>query len=378
MHSRKDQARVPQQDSIPIPRGHKDRTAIVGPELGGLSPGSSFGEMLMSHKQQAYNSTIIADELTYVLLIDKELYARSFGAHRMEWENKAKFVNQSPIFCNLTPAKKNLLMENLKPRDIQFGNRFVKQGSVCNSLFFVCSGWGKVIADMRLSMTQYEAMKVGSNAKGQSSGRKTACCDRPQTKAEKLDPSRPLSVIERRRHRQRYGYAAIETFLRQRELSMTTTGPNDIIGDIEIIMNIPTYCASVDCMENLRIYELSKYNFYHIIDQRCPETFNLIQKGVLAKLHYRAQRYTEIPLYSLLYEQASTRPVKERKTSRETRGGSIPRPSLWAKKILEVQTLKRLTGIARATGSPAKIGDVSLAAKTAVTVDNNSKESKSR
>lgn len=155
-------------------------------------------------------------------------------------------------------------MENLKPVEIQFGNRFVKQGSICNSLFFVCRGWGKVIADVRMSMTQYEAMKASSKVKDKSSGRRTACCNREQTKT--LDPSRPLSVIEKRRHRQEYGYVAIETLLRQRESPVTTTGPNDVIGDIEIIMNLPTYCASVECMEELRVYKLSKYNFYQIIN----------------------------------------------------------------------------------------------------------------
>lgn len=375
MHARKDHARVPQQDSVPIPRGHKDRITVVGPELGGLPSGSSFGEMLMSHEHQTYNSTIIADELTYVLLIDEELYVRSFGAHKMEWENKVKFVNQSPLFRNLTPAIKNLLMENLKPREIQFGNRFVKQGSICNSLFFVCRGWGKVIADLRLSMTQYEAMKASSKTKRESSGRKTACCERSQTKPKTLDPSRPLSVIERRRHRKKYGYVAIETLLRQRELPVTTTGPKDIIGDIEIIMNLPTYCASVECMENLRVYELSKYNFYQIINQRCSQTYDLIQKGVLAKLYYRAQRHKEIPLYSLLYEQACAAPVEERKHSRAS---SIPRPSLWAKKILEVQAMKKFTGIVRETEPPARLSDNSLSTKTTATADSESKESKSR
>ena len=90
MYARKDLARVPQQDSVPIPRSNKDRVAVVGPELGGLPTGSSFGEMVMSHEHLTYNVTIIADELTYVLLIDEALYARSFGAHKLEWENKGK------------------------------------------------------------------------------------------------------------------------------------------------------------------------------------------------------------------------------------------------------------------------------------------------
>ena len=110
IHARKDLPRGPQQDSGPIPRSNKERSALVGPDLGRLSAGSSFGEMVMtSDHQSRYNSTIIAEELSQVLLIDKELFLRSFGVNNLEWQRKMQFVNQSPLFQSLTPAIKNLL-----------------------------------------------------------------------------------------------------------------------------------------------------------------------------------------------------------------------------------------------------------------------------
>ena len=307
---------------------------------------------MTSRDQLRYNATIIAEELTYVLLIGEELYARSFGAHKLEWQNKVQFVDQSALFRSLTPAIKNLLMENLKPLEVQFGNRFVKQGSVCNSLFFVSRGWGKVIADLRLSMTQYEAMKGSAKPKDKSSGRKTALCEREQTKRNKLDPSRPLSVIERRRHRQEYGYVAIETLLRQRELQVTTTGPHDVIGDIEIMMNLPTYCASVECLENLQVYELSKYNFYQIIAQRCTHTYDVLKKSVQAKLRFRSQRLKDIPLYVLLYERVSSSAQDRKKTRGLSAPSERPLTSLWAKKALQVTKIKKMTRVIKPLQPP--------------------------
>ena len=225
--------------------------------------GSSFGEMVKtSDHQSRYNSTIIAEELSQVLLIDKELYLRSFGVNNLEWQRKMKFVNQSPLFQSSTPAIRNLLMDSLKPLEIQFGNRFVKQGNVCSSLYFICQGWGKVINEVRTSMTQYEAMIASKKVKDKPSGRRPVCSERVGHSCKKLDPSRPLSVIERRRHREEYGYVAIETLFRQREPHVTTIEPNDVIGDIEIFLDLPTYCATVECLENLQVYELSKYNFF--------------------------------------------------------------------------------------------------------------------
>ena len=333
VHAREDHGGAPQRDTVSIPRGQRERVAMVGPELRHISAGGSFGERAMLCEHPPYNVTVIADELMHVLLIDRTLYARSFGAHKLEWEKKVEFVKQSPLLRHLTPAIQNLLMENLKPREIQFGNRFIKQGGVCNSLFFVCSGWGKVIADLRISRTQYEAMKATSRSKEKSSGRKTISCDREYIHTKKLDPSRPLSVINRRKYMQEFGYVAVETLLRQREVPVTTTGPNDVIGDIEVIMNFPTYCASVDCIETLHVYELSKFDFYQIVNHRSTETDDLLRNGALAKLCFRAQRLKNIPLYTLLYERALT-PLKE-----PTR-----KASLWAQKANQIRTINKMVG----------------------------------
>ena len=258
---------------------------------------------MTSDHQSRYNSTIIAEELSQVLLIDKELYLRSFGVNNLEWQRKTQFVNQSPLFQSLTPAIKNLLMESLKLIEIQFGNRFVKQGNVCNSLYFICQGWGKVIAEVPTSMIQYEAMIASKKVNDKSSGRRTVCSERVGHSCKKLDPSRPLSVIERRRHRQQYGYVAIETLFRQRETHVTTIGPNDVIGDIEIFLDLPTYCTTVECLENLQVYELSKYNFFQIITQRCAKTCNILQRGVQTKLRFRSHSRNKRSALSNYYEE---------------------------------------------------------------------------
>ena len=303
---------------------------------------------MTSDHQSRYNSTIIAEELSQVLLIDKELYLGSLGVNNLEWQRKMQFVNQSPLFQSLMPAIRNLLMESLKPLEIQFGNRFVKQGNVYNSLYFICQGWGKVIAEVRTNMIQYEAMIASKKVKIVRS--KNSCSERVGHSCKKLDPSRPLSVIERRRHRQQYGYVAIETLFRQRETHVTTIGPNDVIGDIEIFLDLPTYCTTVECLENLQVYELSKYNFFQIITQRCAKTCNILQRGVQTKLRFRSQRLKDIPLYSLLYERSLMFP-KDRK---KIQGISAPpfqiitkrnAASLWTKNALGSNKLGKITGV---------------------------------
>ena len=256
---------------------------------------------MTSDHQSRYNSTIIAEELSQVLLIDKELYLGSLGVNNLEWQRKMQFVNQSPLFQSLMPAIRNLLMESLKPLEIQFGNPFVKQGNVYNSLYFICQGWGKVIAEVRTNMIQYEAMIASKKVKIVRS--KNSCSERVGHSCKKLDPSRPLSVIERRRHRQEYGYVGMETLFRQRETHVTTIGPDDVIGDIEIFLDLPTYCVTVECLENLQVYELSKYNFFQIITQRCAKTCNILQRGVQTKLRFRSHSRNKRSALSNYYEE---------------------------------------------------------------------------
>ena len=124
------------------------------------------------------------------------------------------------------------------------------------------------------------------------------------------DLVRPLTVIEKRRRRLEHGFVAMETRLRQREIQATTIGPNDVIGDVEMILDIPEYCTSVECVETLEVYELDKGSFQRLIARRSAETLELLRKVVVAKLRLRVERFNEIPLFKYLLERATTLPKK--------------------------------------------------------------------
>ena len=347
VHVRKEQSGLLHQDSTPVPRLQKDRNLIIGPEIGLLTTGNSFGEMIVtSNNHHGYNATLVAEETTCVLFIDKELYSRSFAAHQLEWQKKVDFVHWSTLFQKMTPTIKNLLIDNLKPRQIQFGNRFVRQGDACNSLFFISRGWAKVIADIQLSRVQFEEIKMKATKTPNLSGRRSSFSGRERETRRLLDRRRPLSVIERRRYRQKYGYNAIEALFRDREIQVTTIGPNDVIGDIELTLNLPTYCASFECLENLQVYELNHNNFQHIIVHRSPKTFNHIKKVVLSKLRFRSQLVADIPLYSFLCECAQ--PFSQ--------DCKIHRPEVttWKKKVVEI---RKKSEVGKAVGQAKPVAE---------------------
>lgn len=55
VHAREDHGGAPQQDTVSIPRGQRERVAMVGHELRHISAGGSFGERAMLCEHPPYN-----------------------------------------------------------------------------------------------------------------------------------------------------------------------------------------------------------------------------------------------------------------------------------------------------------------------------------
>lgn len=310
---------LPQHDMGAV-RSTQERLAYFGTELGSLKGGRSFGEMVLTSERKDRNATVIADELTDLIIINEELYKKSFQVHNLEWKEKSSFALACPLFLSWPTALKALLIENLKLHKIHFGNRVVEQGHPCNSVYFIAKGAARVLSDPRKSKEQCEALSPKRVPKKKEIN--------VEEEVEKIelnameDLLRPLTVIERRRRRIKHGFVAMETRLRQREIQAATIGPNDVIGDIEMVLDIPEYCASVECVETLEVYELDKASFQRLVARRSPETLELLRKLVITKLKLRTERFEEIPLFKYLFNRAICLPQYEK--PKEIRKNYIP------------------------------------------------------
>ena len=324
-------------------RSTQERLAYFGTELGCLKSGRSFGEMVLMSDKKERNATVIADELTELIIISEKLFMKSFHVYNFEWKKKSNFALAFPLFISWPTALKALLIENLKMHKIQFGNRVVEQGCPCNSVYFIEKGAGKVTSDPRKSKEQYETLNPKRREKKYGD------------KEEKIelnaieDLVRPLTVIEKRRRRLEHGFVAMETRLRQREIQAATIGPNDVIGDVEMILDIPEYCTSVECVETLEVYELDKGSFQRLIARRSPETLELLRKVIVTKLRLRVERFNEIPLFKYLLERATACPQKakakaishQQQAAMRPLMGKGPRKAVKMNVIIGGQTLKK-------------------------------------
>ena len=309
-------------------RGAQERVAYFGNELGNLKSGKSFGEMVLMSDKKERNATVIADEMTELIVINEELFKRAFYAYNIEWKEKSAFALACPLFASWPTALKALLIENLKMHKIQFGNRVVKQGSPCNAVYFIAKGAAKVLSDPRKCKEQFEAFapKKRKKKKERNHGEiEEEEGEEGKTELNALeDLVRPLTVIEKRRRRLAYGFTALEDRLRRREIQASFIGPNNIIGDVELVLDIPEYCASVECVEALEVYELDKASFQRLVARRSPETLALLYRVVLTKLRLRVEKFNAIPLFKYLLDRAEAAPNKETSKALRRRSTLLP------------------------------------------------------
>ena len=62
-------------------RSAQERVAYYGAELGSLKSGRSFGEMVLMGGQKERNAKVTADELTELIIVNRELFKQSFQTH---------------------------------------------------------------------------------------------------------------------------------------------------------------------------------------------------------------------------------------------------------------------------------------------------------
>jgi CRP-like cAMP-binding protein len=148
---------------------------------------------------------------------------------------------------------------------------------------------------------------------------------------------------------------------RARQIQLAVIGQNDIIGDLEMALDLPSFSSSVECLESLECYELDKPNFHRLIVKRNPETLELIRDVAIAKLRYRSKRLEHIPYYQLLLEKADQdfkTPVKPIKARPKSVGRALAGLIEGKKTVKKGDFLKRMsTGSDSVPAAPAANAD---------------------
>ncbi len=100
--------------------------------------GTGFGELALINKNCIRNASIIADEPTDMLVVNRVLYNRCLrAAHAAEIEDKMSFVREHPFFQNWQQKHKKQMVYSMKKEVKVFDSTIVKQGEPVSTMYFL-------------------------------------------------------------------------------------------------------------------------------------------------------------------------------------------------------------------------------------------------
>lgn len=117
-------------------RGKKLRERL-GNYVTSLGAGEGFGEIALVSEDNR-TASIIADEVTDLMVVNKALYARCLQAPTLrKLAEKRNFINNSPFFGNWSPKMKKLLSLCLERDIIPYDSYLGKQGEQADRMYFI-------------------------------------------------------------------------------------------------------------------------------------------------------------------------------------------------------------------------------------------------
>ena len=103
-----------------------------------LDAGKSFGELALINPDCIRNASIISEETTDLLVVNRDLYNRSLHSFQArEFEERKRFVEEFPLFSNWQPRYKKQVAMSLRKEKISFEGNIVKQGQAINGVLFL-------------------------------------------------------------------------------------------------------------------------------------------------------------------------------------------------------------------------------------------------
>ncbi|XP_052066691.1 uncharacterized protein LOC127706236 isoform X3 [Mytilus californianus] len=281
-----------------------------GNYVGKIESGKSFGELALINTDCVRNATIIADEAIDLIVIDRDLYNRCIKSfHAKEFADRKRFVETNTLFDRWHPKYKKQMAMSLRKEKLNFESVIVKQGALFDGLRFILSGQTKLTSDPYLHSMQYpdyyplpDVEDLERVEARESLRRELSMHSQKMDDYKKLVPSRQKYITQ---DTGKNGKRSPKS-MSHRQIELCLIGSEEIVGDMEVAMDLHTYSYSVTCIQETEIYILDQKNYERLIEKRNPQVVEMIRNSVLEKYSLRLswmQDKKDLPLFRyLLYK----------------------------------------------------------------------------
>ena len=103
-----------------------------------IGEGNSFGEVALIDETCIRTATILADEATDLLVVDKPLYNRCVKEIlAKEFQEKRESIVSNPLFSTWSPKYRKQLIMALYKETYSYNTTLVKQGDSVECMYFI-------------------------------------------------------------------------------------------------------------------------------------------------------------------------------------------------------------------------------------------------
>lgn len=101
-------------------------------------PGEPFGDVALLSEDCIRTASVISDEVTDLLVVDRSLYNRSVrDVLAREFERKKTFIENHPLFSNWAPKYRTQLAMAMYQETLPYEGMLVKQGEPLSNIYFI-------------------------------------------------------------------------------------------------------------------------------------------------------------------------------------------------------------------------------------------------
>ncbi|XP_025113407.1 uncharacterized protein LOC112575645 isoform X2 [Pomacea canaliculata] len=248
--------------------GRLDREKL-GNYVTTLGVGFSFGEVALIDETCVRTASIVADERTDLVIVDKALYTRSVkDIIAKEFEDKRDFIARSKLFSSWAPKYRKQLAMALYKEVWPYESTLVRQSEDVEFMYFILQGQVEIQVDPSSHPAQYP--KIFAAARQNEVEKLIKRTDKPRPQPSELHFS---NSIKKR-----------DNF---RSIRLCYLGINERIGDTEMTMELQTYMQTAVCKEQTDVLVLERKHYDRLFVKRHQRTIEAMRQEIGVKLTAR-------------------------------------------------------------------------------------------
>ncbi|KAJ8309674.1 hypothetical protein KUTeg_011539 [Tegillarca granosa] len=229
----------------------------------GDSEGQTVGEIALIKEDCIRTASVVVDEDTDLMVVDRTLYNRSVrDVLEREFNEKTEFVENNPLFHTWPPRQKKSMAIALKKESYQYGAPVTKQGHTVDNIYFILQGELEIIMDLASHKTQYP----------------TLWDEMTQLLPELLPNDYGLN------------YTPYEKLIRKRSShkphQMCLLGANEVVGAVEVNLGLKTYFETSTVTRQTEVLVLSTGNYHRLFSRKVSSQSVEILKEMLTMRLY--------------------------------------------------------------------------------------------